>query len=90
MKANIDQQVLQRVRAEFLEMPGMALRVEQVRRLCGVELAQCQQVLDALVATGFLRIGPDDRYRRWTTGDRVALPPLDINKPATPIRARRG
>jgi hypothetical protein len=32
------QRILQRVRAEYLEMPGMKLRIEQLQRLCGMNL----------------------------------------------------
>ena len=38
--------VLQRIRAEYLEMPGLRLTQEQAGRLCGVERALCQVVLD--------------------------------------------
>ena len=43
-----DEGLLNRIRAEFLEMPGLRLTREQVQRLCGVERAACQMVLDAL------------------------------------------
>lgn len=29
--------LLERIRAEYLEMPGMSLRLEQVARLCDIE-----------------------------------------------------
>jgi hypothetical protein len=61
------QDVLARLRAEFLEMPGLRLKSEQVQRLCGVERAMCKVMLDALVNEGFLRIGSDGRYARLTT-----------------------
>jgi CspA family cold shock protein len=48
------QAVLERIRAEYLEMPGMTLKLEQVQRLCGVERSVCKIVLDALVETKFL------------------------------------
>ena len=41
--------MVRRVRAEFLEMPGLRLTVAQAARLCGIERALCQAVLDALV-----------------------------------------
>jgi hypothetical protein len=46
--------ILNRVRAEYLEMPGLRLTPEQTGRLCGVERALCQSVLDALVVEKFL------------------------------------
>lgn len=57
-------QTMQRIRAEFLEMPGMRLTVEQVQRLCGVEASVCQTVMDALVARKFLCVHPDGTYVR--------------------------
>jgi hypothetical protein len=62
--------VLQRIRAEYLEMPGLRLTQEQVGRLCGVERALCQMVLDALVAERFLYVTSDGRYTRLSDGER--------------------
>ena len=53
-----------RIRAEYLEMPGMTLRLEQVARLCGIERSACQVVLDALVETRFLCVKSDGAYAR--------------------------
>ena len=36
------QAMLTRIRAEYLEMPGLRLTLEQARRLCGVERGLCQ------------------------------------------------
>ena len=44
-----DQTVLDRIRAEYLEMPGMRLKVEQLQRLIGVERSMCEGVLASLV-----------------------------------------
>ena len=46
--------VLNRLRAEFLEMPGLRLKFDQVQRLCGVERTICQMVLDLLVDEEFI------------------------------------
>jgi hypothetical protein len=46
--------VVDRLRAEFMEMPGLRLTSERVQRLCGVERMVCQTVLDELVKTKFL------------------------------------
>jgi hypothetical protein len=35
----LDQTDLERMRAEFLEMPGLELSVEEAHRLCGIERA---------------------------------------------------
>ena len=47
--------LVERVRGEFNEMPGLQLTVPQAARLWGMELSACRQVVDALVATAFLR-----------------------------------
>jgi hypothetical protein len=64
----LDQRVLQRLRAEYLEMPGMKLRIEQVERLCGIERTMCRLVLDALVTANFLYLKSDGTYVRLTEG----------------------
>ena len=51
--------VLNRLRAEFLEMPGLRLKSEQVQRLRGVERTMCQMVLDLLVDEEFLCVKLD-------------------------------
>ena len=56
--------VLERLRGEFLEMPGLQLTVTQVRRLCGIDPAACQTMLDALVEAKFLCRTVDGRYVR--------------------------
>jgi len=60
--------VIDRLRAEFLEMPGLRLTARQVARLCGVDEPMCQAVLDALVDVGFLRANADGTYVRSTEG----------------------
>jgi len=64
----IDQRAVERIRAEYLEMPGMKLTPSQVQRLCGVDSAACQSVLEALVQTNFLSLRPDGTYIRSTEG----------------------
>jgi hypothetical protein len=64
----LDQRVLERLRAEYLEMPGMKLRIEQVQRLCGIEQTMCNLVLDALVKASFLCLKSDGTYVRLTEG----------------------
>ena len=62
------QQLTQRVHAEYLEMPGLRLTSEQIQRLCGIERATCQLVLQKLVKTKFLCVKPDGQYARLTEG----------------------
>jgi hypothetical protein len=60
--------VLIRLRAEYLEMPGLRLNIQQVQRLCGIETALCQAVLNDLVASRFLYRRSDGLYARATDG----------------------
>ena len=57
---------LQRLRGEFLEMPGLRLTVQQAERLCGVDPAVCKDILDELVEAKFLSIKHDGSYGRLT------------------------
>jgi hypothetical protein len=61
--------ITERVRAEYLEMPGMRLKPEQVQRLCGIEHKICQMVLATLVDAKFLYATPDGHYARSVDGD---------------------
>jgi hypothetical protein len=61
--------LLGRIRAEYLEMPGLRLTLDQAQRLCGVERGLCKTVLDALVAARFLCIKPDGAYARTCDGE---------------------
>ena len=62
------QDVIHRVRAEYLEMPGLRLKAEQVQRLCGIERSVCRIVLETLVDAKFLCVKVDGRYARPTEG----------------------
>jgi hypothetical protein len=64
--------LLRRIRAEYLEMPGLRLTLEQAQRLCGVEGTLCKRLLDALVDARFLCIKSDGAYARASDGE---LPP---------------
>lgn len=59
---------IERLRAEFLEMPGLRLTVVQVQRLCGVDETMCQSVLNALVDLKFLGVKSDGTYARLGEG----------------------
>lgn len=58
---------LDRIRAEFIEMPGLRLTLDQVTRLCGVERSLCRSILDTLVEARVLYV-KDGRYARLTDG----------------------
>jgi hypothetical protein len=87
-----ESEVLQRIRAEYLEMPGLSLTAGQIQRLCGVERGVCQTVLHRLVVNGFLSIRPDGSYGRVRDPDisrvRPAKAILEPNVVATMARLR--
>ncbi len=47
--------VARRIRAEFEEMPGLALTMPQASRLFGLDDASCRNVVERLVAVLYLR-----------------------------------
>ncbi len=47
--------LIDRARSEFNEMPGLRLTLPQASRLWNLDLASCEQVIDALVGDAFLR-----------------------------------
>ena len=47
--------VARRIRAEYLEMPGLCLTLAQAQRLWSLDRRTCETALNALVASRFLR-----------------------------------
>jgi hypothetical protein len=77
-----DPAVVARIRAEYLEMPGMSLTLDQVVRLCGVERALCKPVLDALIETRFLSLKPTGAYARPTEeSGRLRMATVELRGP---------
>jgi hypothetical protein len=60
----LDDRLLWRVVAEYREMPGLQLTIEQARRLWGCDADTCQQVAKVLVERGVLR---------WSRGGRLMV-----------------
>lgn len=60
--------LIERICAEYLEMPGLRVTTKQASRLWGADPTQCQTVLDALVESGFLLARRDGLYVRATDG----------------------
>lgn len=54
--------LLDRIRGEYLEMPGLRLTVPQALRLWGLPQDVCEYALDRLVDDGFLRRTADGRF----------------------------
>jgi len=50
--------LVRRVRGEFLEMPGLTLTFAQAERLWGLERDLCRQVINVLIGAEFLRCTP--------------------------------
>jgi hypothetical protein len=59
-----DDSVLERMRAEFLDMPGLCLTFQQARRLWSLDARTCETALARLVAARFLARRPDGLYAR--------------------------
>ena len=55
-------EVVNRVRGEFREMPGLRLRIEQAQRLWNLDRSTCEQLLASLVEVKFLRKHSDEAY----------------------------
>ena len=60
--------LLHRIRSEFLEMPGLRLTPAQAARLWGMDTRCSEQLLDALMVSGFLFKNGQGAYLRVTVG----------------------
>jgi hypothetical protein len=60
---------VERVRAEYLEMPGLSLTKWQMRRLWLLDASVCDAVVESLVTSAFLRRCDNNTYVR--VGDHV-------------------
>ena len=49
------ERLVRRIQAEFLEMPGLCLTIEQAQRLWCLEPHTCEGLLNALIDSRFLR-----------------------------------
>jgi hypothetical protein len=61
-------QILRRIRAEYLEMPGLRLTPAQAQRLWALEAHTCLQLLESLTTAGFLVRKDNGTYGRLTDG----------------------
>ena len=57
-------EVAERIRAGYLEMPGLCLTRMQMRRLLMLDAAACDAAVDELVTSGFLRCRGDQTFVR--------------------------
>ena len=58
------QEVVRRIRGEFLEMPGLRLTEQQVRRMWRLDETACDAVLGALIDARFLAKTRDGSFIR--------------------------
>jgi len=56
--------IVDRLRAEFQEMPDLRVTPFQLQRLCAINGAACRRILDALTNDGFLHSTGDGHYVR--------------------------
>ena len=63
--------LLRRVRSEFVEMPGLRLTEAQVRRLWGLDQASCTALLKTLIDSRFLFRTRDGAFMRIEGGAPV-------------------
>ena len=59
-----------RIRGEFLEMPGLRLTPQQASRLWAVDRATSEGVLTRLTLTGFLSRTREGAYLRASAAER--------------------
>jgi hypothetical protein len=69
-----DEELIGRIRGEYLEMPGLRLTRPQARRLWGLDEHTSDRLLTMLVERKFLTCGPDGAYVRLTDGMLPARP----------------
>ena len=55
---------LDRIRDEYLEVPGLHLTRRQVQRLSGLEPVTCEALLSALIDANVLRLNSQGAYVR--------------------------
>jgi len=56
--------LVQRIREEFEEAPGLRITVTEASRFWGLDERTCGHVLEQRLASGFLARGGDGRYRQ--------------------------
>lgn len=64
-------EILRRIRGEFLEMPGLRLTCAQAVRLWTLDAPLCVELLESLTRERFLQRRDDGTYARMTDGAPV-------------------
>ena len=87
--------VVDRARADFMEMPGLELTLPQAVRLWTIGMDDCRFVIDTLVDAGFLkwttrrtvvRTGAD--LRGWSLNETADIPVRTRTPPHNSVRQR--
>ena len=63
--------LVSRIRSEYVEMPGLWLTADQATRLWGLDPNQCKELLQVLIAQDFLTVRADGKYGRAGEGQPV-------------------
>ena len=72
MTSNSVSDCVQRIRAEYFELPNLSLTAAQAQRLWSLDPETCRAVLDTMVEEAFLRRTPHAQYVRqdsWCGSD---------------------
>ena len=68
-------QLLDRIRGEYLEMPGLKLTLPQAQRLWHLRERECEGLLGALIDAKFLSRKSDGRYARASELEGISRHP---------------
>lgn len=60
--------IVRRIVAEFNDMPGLVLSLQQASRFLGVDKAACARILTTLTERGVLRRSTSDYYSKCESG----------------------
>ena len=66
----VDRALVERILGEYREMPGLALTLEQARRLWGCDGVTCRVAIEILVARGALHWSRDGRLVNGAAGSK--------------------
>ena len=75
---------LNRIRGEYMEMPGLRLSLAQAQRLWGMDADSCTTVLQLLIDASFLRRTANGEYLRVTEGSAAPSRPRMASATLTP------
>jgi hypothetical protein len=75
--------LIERLKAEFLEMPGLKLTAAQAQRLWALDAISCSALLETLVNTNFLFRTRDGAFMRIERAAPARAPLPTRSKPAS-------